>query len=74
MDSLRLILLTVNEGKMRWDEIKTLYENLTANNAMNSYALIIPMFIIHHKMILINSSKQEQSKYGPLKKKRYDQA
>lgn len=36
---------------------------------MNSYALIIPMFIIHHKMILINSSKQEQSKYGPLKKK-----
>lgn len=40
---------------------------------MNSYALIIPMFIIHHKMILINSSKQEQSKYGPLKK-RYDQA
>lgn len=73
MDSLHLILLTVNEGKMRWYEIKTLYENSTANIAMNSYALIIPMFIIHHKMILINSSKQEQSKYGPLKK-RYDQA
>lgn len=73
MDSLHLILLTVNEGKMRWYEIKTLYENSTANIAMNSYALIIPMFIIHHKMILINSSKQEQSKYEPLKK-RYDQA
>lgn len=35
---------------------------------MNSYALIIPMFIIHHKMILRKSSKQDQSKYGPLKK------
>lgn len=66
MDSLHLILLTVNEGKMRWYEIKTLYENSTANNAMNSYALIIPMFIIHHKMILRKSSKQKQSKYEPL--------
>lgn len=37
---------------------------------MNSYALIIPMFIIHHKMILRKSSKQDQSKYGPLKKGR----
>lgn len=37
---------------------------------MNSYALIIPMFIIHHKMILRKSSKQKQSKYEPLKKER----